>query len=87
MGAPTNTGADVYEAVCALFDQLYAEGRGIRLLGVRAGQLSRYDGGVQLTLGDDGRRSKAEEAMDLVRAKYGRSVLKHGSLLEKDSEV
>ncbi|QJC21602.1 DNA polymerase IV [Arcanobacterium buesumense] len=87
LGAPTNTGADVYEAVCALFDQLYAEGRGIRLLGVRAGQLSRYDGGVQLTLGDDGRRSKAEEAMDLVRAKYGRSVLKHGSLLEKDSEV
>ncbi|WP_216431820.1 DNA polymerase IV [Arcanobacterium phocae] len=82
LGAPTHTGAEIYEAARGLFMNLPAQSLGIRLLGVRGGQLSRPDDGVQLALDDDGRRSRAEEAMDLVRQKYGNQVLNQGSLLE-----
>ncbi|QRV02766.1 DNA polymerase IV [Arcanobacterium phocisimile] len=84
LGAPTNTGADIYDAARNLFDQLPASGMGIRLLGVRVGQLSRSAQGVQLALDDDGRRSRAEETMDEIRQKFGGEILQHGSLLETE---
>ncbi|QOQ39016.1 DNA polymerase IV [Trueperella pecoris] len=54
---------------------------GIRLLGVKAENLSDADEGVQLSLGDDGRRGRAEAAMDSIRSKFGRGSLSAGSLL------
>ncbi|WP_455952247.1 DNA polymerase IV [Arcanobacterium haemolyticum] len=84
LGAPTNTGADIYDAATKLLTQLPIGNKGIRLFGVRAGQLSRQNDGLQLTLGDDGRRSRAEEAMDLVRQKFGSGSLQQGSLVRKN---
>ncbi|USR80020.1 DNA polymerase IV [Arcanobacterium pinnipediorum] len=85
LGAGTNTGADIFDAARSLFDQLPSSDLGIRLLGVKVDQLSPAGQGIQLALGDDGRRSRAEETMDSIREKFGHAILQQGSLMETDS--
>ncbi|MFY9262780.1 MAG: DNA polymerase IV [Actinomycetaceae bacterium] len=87
LGAPTATGADIYAAACQLFNEVTIPKGGIRLLGVKADQLSDAGLGLQLALDDDGRRSRAEEVMDSIRSKFGAGALSQASLLESDEDA
>lgn len=82
LSVATSTGADIYAAAVALFSQVSIPTGGIRLLGVKADQLSDVGSGVQLALDDDDRRSRAEEAMDSIRSRFGARALRHGTLVD-----
>lgn len=87
LAVPTMTGADIYAAAVHLFKDVTIPRDGIRLLGVKADQLADVGDGVQLTLDDDGRRTKAEEVMDSIRSRFGDGSLHHGSLIKgQDSQ-
>lgn len=85
LGAPTQTGADIYDAAKALLREVVIPPAGIRLLGVKADQLVDASLGIQLTLDDDGRRSRAEKAMDSVLSRFGDTALRQGSLISERS--
>ncbi len=77
---PTDLGRRIYEEVCEIFDAV--ELRPVRLIGVRAEQLSQ-GAGAQLGLwnADEGWR-EAEDTMDAVAARFGRGTLAPAALLK-----
>ena len=83
LAAPTDIGADVYEAARALFDALVVVPEPIRLVGVRAeGLVGEGAVAEQLVLGqpETGRR-EAEVAVDELRARYGSDAVRPARLL------
>ncbi len=83
LGAPTDLGADIYTAAQRLFATLPFPDSGIRLLGVRAQQLTSGQSGVQLAFGADERQSKAETAVDAIRRRFGSQSVHPGSLVKE----
>ncbi len=83
LGAPTSNGADIYRSARQLFSDITIPRDGIRLLGVRAEQLADPGDGIQLTIDDDGRQTKAEEVMDSIRSRFGASSLSPGTLITR----
>ncbi|MDP9807004.1 DNA polymerase-4 [Trueperella bonasi] len=81
LGGPTDLASEIYAAARRLFAGVEIPGGGIRLIGVRAENLANPSAGVQMSIDDDGRRGKAEAAMDSVRQKFGGQILKPGSLI------
>lgn len=82
---PTNVTSEIYSVVCTLFDELW-DGTPIRLLGVQTSKVVEKDIGRQLTLFDDGNHEKMEkldEAVDKMRNKYGRDIVKLASFYKK----
>lgn len=59
----------VYEAAAGLLDHVEMDGRLVRLLGVRLGDLRAKS--FQLTLDDVWKETSLDEAVDRVRARYG----------------
>lgn len=87
LGAPTALAADVFGAARRLFEAAGVPDGGIRLLGVRAENLAGLEEGIQLAIGDDGRRGRAEAAMDSVRSRFGAGALGPASLVERDGRA
>lgn len=83
LGAPTATAAELHRFGCLLFREVTIPPSGIRLIGLKADQLSDPGLGIQLSIDDDGRTSVAEETMDSIRAKFGPGALGPGSLLNE----
>jgi DNA polymerase-4 len=82
--APTNTTQVVYEAALALLADLHEPGRLLRLLGL---SLSGLTEAHQTALDDSQRDRACDEAVDLVRARYGSQALRRaggGLALERD---
>lgn len=71
----------IYEIAKEIFDEAW-RGEAVRLLGIRAGGLCREDC-VQLSLlGEDWQKAKqADQAMDLIRKKYGRDIIKRSTFV------
>ncbi|VEI12611.1 DNA polymerase IV [Trueperella bialowiezensis] len=86
LGAPTDLTHEIYDTARRLLDEVDLPAGGLRLIGVKAENLARPSDGVQIQIGDDGRRGKAELAMDLVRMKFGGASLKRGSLIGEDDD-
>lgn len=84
---PTDLTREIRESALALFDDLWDGKTGLRLLGVRLFDLTREDA-VQLDLfGTQEKRRKeqrAEQALDEIRAKYGRGAAGLGPKSWKD---
>lgn len=85
LGAPTNLAADIVAAARRLLEGISVPDGGIRLIGVKADNLTDPEEGVQLSLIDDGRRGKVEAAMDSVRSRFGMGALGPCSLLNDDA--
>lgn len=84
---PTQTGAAIGEIARSLLDAVAIPESGVRLLGVRAEGLVRADAtGFQDMLLGTPARHQAEIAMDAVTAKFGRSAITPGSLVESSEE-
>lgn len=91
---PTSSSQDIYQCAVRLFDDLW-NGDPVRLLGVRSGKLVDTSAPVQLSLFDYLEEEKAtddspvippekiqrlENALDSIRAKYGKDAIKRASL-------
>lgn len=85
----TDLTSEIYEASCQLFDELW-NGRPVRHLGIHTSQVTREDS-RQLSLFDTvdyEKLKKAELAVDRLRRKFGRDVIKRACFLErKDGSV
>ncbi|WP_010202494.1 DNA polymerase IV [Salinibacterium sp. PAMC 21357] len=78
---PTDLGRTLYETVRGIYDEFAAEGRPVRLVGVRGEQLVD-PGGTLVSLWDttDGWRD-AEEAMEAASARFGSGAIGPARLL------
>ncbi len=86
LDTPTASTDTIYRHACILFDELWDE-TPIRLLGVRTTKLVEEDTPIQLNLFDyqapvSEKQQKLDEALDSIRARYGKDAIKRGSLLD-----
>ena len=83
LAAPTDVANEVYLCARTLLDALGARGQAVRLIGVRAEQLIPATSVVeQLALGAPTRGWRdAERAADLLRSRFGDSVVRPATLL------
>ncbi|GHF09545.1 DNA polymerase IV [Pseudolysinimonas yzui] len=82
---PTDLGRRIYEEARSLYAESGRVGEPIRLLGVRGEQLT----GRVADLGlwdDDGDWREAEQAVDAITAKFGRSLVRPATLLGDDPD-
>lgn len=80
---PTDLTLEIYEASCELFDKLW-NGLPVRHLGIHTSQVSRDDA-RQLCFFDAfdyEKQRKAEVAVDKLRKKYGRDIIKRACFLQ-----
>ena len=80
----SDTGLTIFRAAAGLLDDVHAEGRAVRLIGVRADQLREADEATSVLLWDengDDEWEQAERAVDAATAKFGRDALRPASLL------
>lgn len=85
LGEPTDLGRRIYEEAISLFDTVGTR-NGVRLVGVRLEQLEEAGGGSMLWDPDQNWR-EAESAMDAVRAKFGRGMVRPASLVTSKGVV
>ncbi len=81
---PTDVAHEIYQAGADLLEAVTIPRGGVRLLGIRCENLSdAATTAIQPLLGDDGTsRREAERAMDEIKAKFGSSTVRAGSLIE-----
>jgi DNA polymerase-4 len=85
LAEPTDLGRRIYEEAASLFDPIGVRD-GVRLVGVRVEQLDA--GGAASMLWDpDEPWREAESAMDAVRAKFGRGIVRPASLVRTKGDV
>jgi DNA polymerase-4 len=82
---PTDLGRRIYEEARLLFAESGRAGEPIRLLGVRGEQLTGRIADLGLW-DDDGDWREAEQAVDAITAKFGRSLVRPATLLGDDPD-
>ncbi len=93
LNPPTASTDTIYKTACQLFDELW-DGTPIRLLGIRSSKLTADSEPVQLSLFDlplsstvkndtlvTEKQKKLDKALDTLRGKYGKDIIKRGSLM------
>ena len=85
---PSNDQEKLCRAACELFKDIW-NGNPVRLLGIRTSKLSDISDPVQLTIFDiefpeprDEKHKKLDQAMDLIRTKYGNDAIFKGSSMK-----
>jgi len=83
---PTNSAHALLEAAESLLASLGPRPQAVRLIGIRAEQLSTADGGFQPSFErSDGNWRQAEEAMDLIRRRYPTGSLQPAALIRRSN--
>ena len=98
LNTPTASTDRIYKTACQLFDELW-DGTPIRLLGIRSSKLTADSEPVQLSLFDlpqtstakndtvvTEKHKKLDMALDGLRGKYGKDIIKRGSLMASSDD-
>lgn len=72
---PMDNGARIFEVARRLAVEALEVGRPVRLLGVGVGSLAEARAPVQLTVGDDERHRRIDQAVDALRDRFGSDVV------------
>lgn len=88
---PCDSADMLYEAACTLFDELW-NGQPIRLLGLRSGKLTAPTDPVQISLFDlttdiPEKKKKLDQALDSIRARYGRDSVVRGTFYQSEKHT
>ncbi len=102
LSIPTSSTDTIYRTACQLFDELW-DGTPIRLLGIRCSKLTADSEPTQLSLFDlpqvnafhaqktdtfvTEKHKKLDKALDSLRGKYGKDIIKRGSLMTPPSKT
>lgn len=85
---PSDSTDTLYRTACRLFDELWS-GEPIRLLGIRVSKLVANTEPTQMSLFDyqaqtpeNEKHKKLDAALDSLRSKYGKNIIKRGSLMD-----
>ena len=92
LSTPTASSQDIYRTACRLFDELW-NGQPIRLLGIRTSKLVAEAEPIQLSMFDynecadkpshaSEKQQRLDKALDSLRGKYGKDIIKRGSLMD-----
>ena len=88
METPSDSTDTIYRTACRLFDELWS-GEPIRLLGIRVSKLVANTEPTQMSLFDyqaqtpeNEKHKKLDAALDSLRSKYGKNIIKRGSLMD-----
>lgn len=84
LNAPTNITAEIHNAACELFDELW-DGTPLRLLGIQTTKIREQEAGRQLNFFDKTDYEKLERldaAVDKIRGKFGNDVVKRAAFME-----
>ena len=84
----TNITAEIHQAACRLFDELW-DGTPIRHLGIHTGKLSKDDAARQISLFDHTdyeKLEKMDQAVDEIRKKFGTDAVMRASFLRQPVE-
>lgn len=87
LDSPTNLNAELHQAACRLFDELWDRKTPIRLLGVRTSKVVRGEINRQMNLFDHTdyeKMEKLDRALDSIREKFGDSAVSRASLLSSN---
>lgn len=87
LDAPTNITAELHQAACRLFEELW-DGSPIRLLGIQTSRI-RDESVRQMSIFDKTDYEKLErldKAVDSIREKFGNGAVKRASFLERPHE-
>lgn len=82
--SPTNITAEIYQASCRLFEELW-DGAPIRLLGIQTGRI-KAESARQLSIFDRTdyeKLEKLDKAVDEIRNKFGNEAVKRASFVER----
>ena len=85
LAAPTNITAEIYQAACRLFEELW-DGAPIRHLGIQTTRI-KEEGARQMSIFDTTDYEKLEKldrAVDAIRGKFGTDAVKRASFLPPD---
>ncbi len=88
MEAPTSITAEIYQAACRLFDELW-DGSPIRLLGIHTSRI-KEEGNRQMNIFDQTdyeKLEKLDKAVDKIRGKFGLDSIKRASFLEPPKPI
>lgn len=85
---PSDSTDTIYHTACRLFDELW-NGTPVRLLGIRVSKLISNTEPTQISLFDyqaqtpeSEKHKKLDAALDSLRNKYGKNIIKRGSLMD-----
>ena len=84
----TNITAEIHQAACRLFDELW-DGTPIRHLGIHTGKLSKDDAARQISLFDHTdyeKLEKMDQAVEEIRKKFGTDAVMRASFLRQPVE-
>ena len=82
---PTDQDSLIYSAALGLFEALWERGRAVRLLGVGASKLSSAVHQLSLWDTPDQKERRLIEALDELRARFGRDAVRSGHALQRKS--
>lgn len=92
LAMPSDSTDVIYHTACRLFDELW-NGEPVRLLGIRVSKLLPNTEPTQMSLFDykeqtpeNEKHKKLDAALDSLRNKYGKNIIKRGSLLDSPTE-
>lgn len=84
--SPTHNTDDIHKAACLLFDELW-DGNPIRNLGIQTSKVESDDTARQMNLfgtEKDEKKEKLDQAIDLIRNRYGVSAIQRASLSKQE---
>lgn len=89
---PSDSTDTIYRTACRLFDELW-NGEPVRLLGIRVSKLVSNTEPTQISLFDyqqqtpeNEKHKKLDAALDSLRNKYGKNIIKRGSLMDSPND-
>ena len=89
LDSPTDGTSKTFAVAKDLFRQLWDGHTNLRLIGLAMTQLDR-EGQQQMSLfsdGDDEREQSADKAVDALREKFGKDIIKRGGMLNSDVRI
>ena len=81
---PTDSGADLYNAVRTLWERLLPLPRDVRLLGVSASRLVPSDARQTLLFVDGRRRERVDQVVDAINTRFGDRTVRQARLTDSD---
>ena len=93
LDSPTDTTREIYETSKRLLLELWKDRRPLRLLSVALTNLTKEEGGAQMSLfGADEyqnreRDQKLDKAVDALRSKFGSDIIRRGTVAERKINV
>jgi DNA polymerase-4 len=85
LAQPTNLDQEIYQSALKLFESSWSGKKPVRLLGIGISNLGSNSRQLHFWNGDSEKEQRLQEAIDVLRSRYGKNVLHRGRSLDKQN--